>query len=125
MEETKIKPGGSFIFFNSNQFNTLQHFPQITSLDMLNISYTNLCNFKYMPSASANKVVISKCNLQTFEGWDLKVKTLDASDNYLKTTKALEVFLDAMIYTSKGVEQEYWENVEYETVMMNESNCED
>lgn len=104
MEETKIKPGGSFIFFNSNQFNTLQHFPQITSLDMLNISYTNLCDFKYMPSASANKVVISKCNLQTFEGWDLKVKTLDASDNYLKTTKGLKNVSEKLILYNNDLE---------------------
>lgn len=54
-----------------------------------------------------------------------KVKFEGGVAAYFETYEALEVFLDAMIYTSKGEEQEYWENVEYETVMMNESNCED
>ena len=44
---------------------------------------------------------------------------------YFETYEALECFLDAMIYSSKGEEQEYWENVEYETVTMNESNYEE
>lgn len=54
--------------------------------------------------------------------WKVKLFSEDSSgvSVWFETYEALEYFLDAMLYTSKGEEFEYWNNIEWETVDINE-----
>ena len=54
--------------------------------------------------------------------WKVKLFSEDSSgvSVWFETYEALEYFLDAMLYTSKGEKFEYWNNIDWETVEINE-----